>query len=166
MQAEHVAIRVQTTRRAKRQLSFELTDLWFYTGELQSLATLNHLIKGLRPGLPEERHRHFQRRIEDLLAHNHVGKGELGAHTSPWHRHAPRRRCLSESAEWVLHRKRLPFDNHVRCKTRSYTHRLTAASSYACLRVSPQSTCAGWGGARRSASHVEHKCGRTYQTPA
>ncbi len=55
---------------------YELPGLWFNTQELQSLATLSHLISDLQPGPLSDQLRPFERRIETLLATKQFGNGK------------------------------------------------------------------------------------------
>lgn len=55
---------------------YELPGLWFNAQELQSLATLSHLISDLQPGPLSDQLRPFERRIETLLATKQFGNGK------------------------------------------------------------------------------------------
>lgn len=96
---------------------YELPGLWFNAGELQALATLSHLIRGLQPGLLEEQLHPFQKRIDEILAHKQFGNGELERRIRLLGIGMRRGGdAFQKVAEGLLQRKRLSFDYHSRAK--------------------------------------------------
>ena len=97
--------------------SYELPGLWFSAGELQALLVFHRLLQTLEPGLLEEHLAPLRKRLDELLAHKHLGLGEAGR----------RVRLLGMAArttgEWfhmlasaTLQRRRLHIRYHSRTK--------------------------------------------------
>lgn len=100
---------------------YELPGLWFNASELYALLAVQQLLNQTQPGLLDTHLAPLRKRIETILATEHLGSGELTNRVRILHRTA--RRIIGESFQTIagalMQRKRLHIRYHGREKNQT-----------------------------------------------
>ncbi len=97
--------------------AYQLPGLWFSARELQALALLQRLIRGLGPGLLEEHLSPLTERLDELMAHKRLSLNEAGSRIRTLNLAArPTGNSFEVVASATLQRRKLEFQYRSRSK--------------------------------------------------
>ena len=108
-------VREQNGYRYTPGAAFELPGIWFSPSELEALFVAEHLLESAEPGLLAETLAPLRRKLQGILALEHLGRGELARRVRIL-RMAGRGpgRFFSAVADALTHRRRLIIEYHSR----------------------------------------------------
>ncbi len=101
---------------AQRSDSFELPGVWFSSGELVALLTMQQVLAGVREGILAEEFKELRHRIDKLLANRKIGSAHLAKKVRAL-MHGVRGKNVSAFtvvADALAREKQLTFDYHRR----------------------------------------------------